>query len=144
MAWTTISLHGPAIKLNLSLLQTPTFGIVWPHCALDTWICVSVTKPRSQKIGGCLTLHQPNLLSMSKTRYSKLCWSSPQYLSNTWSTSAMLLPESSVGKVSTCNAGDPSSTPRLGKSPGERIGYPLQYSWEIGRASCRERVFSRV
>ena len=41
----------------------------------------------------------------------------------------MLLPESSVGKVSTCNAGDPSSIPSLGKSAGERIGYPLQYSW---------------
>ena len=36
---------------------------------------------------------------------------------------------SSVGKESTCNAGDPGSIPGLGRSPGERIGYPLQYSW---------------
>ena len=36
---------------------------------------------------------------------------------------------SSVGKESTCNAGDPGSTPGLGKSPGEGIGCPLQYSW---------------
>ena len=36
---------------------------------------------------------------------------------------------SSVGKESTCNAGDPSSIPRSGRSPGEGIGYPLQYSW---------------
>ena len=35
---------------------------------------------------------------------------------------------SSTGKESACNAGDPSSTPELGKSPGEGIGYPLQYS----------------
>ena len=28
-----------------------------------------------------------------------------------------------------CNAGDPSSIPGSGKSPGEGIGYPLQYSW---------------
>ena len=28
-------------------------------------------------------------------------------------------PESSVGKESTCNAGDPSSIPRLGRSAGE-------------------------
>ena len=34
-----------------------------------------------------------------------------------------------VGKVSACNAGDPSSIPRLGRSPGEGIDYPLQYSW---------------
>jgi len=37
--------------------------------------------------------------------------------------------DSSVGKESTCNAGDPSSTPWLGWSTGEGIGYPLQYSW---------------
>ena len=38
-------------------------------------------------------------------------------------------PCSSAGKESTSNAGDPSSIPGLGKSPGEGIGYPLQYSW---------------
>ena len=35
----------------------------------------------------------------------------------------------SADKESTYNAGDPRSIPGLGKSPGERIGYPLQYSW---------------
>ena len=30
---------------------------------------------------------------------------------------------------STCNAGDPGSVPGSGRSPGEGIGYPLQYSW---------------
>ena len=34
-----------------------------------------------------------------------------------------------AGKESTCNAGDPSSIPGSGRSPGERISYPLQYSW---------------
>ena len=38
-------------------------------------------------------------------------------------------PDSSVGKESTCNAGDPGSTPGPGRSAGEGIGYPLQYSW---------------
>ena len=38
-------------------------------------------------------------------------------------------PDSSVGKESTCNAGDPGSIPGSGRSTGERIGYPLQYSW---------------
>ena len=36
--------------------------------------------------------------------------------------------DSSVGKESACNAGDPSSIPGLGRSPGEGKGYPLQYS----------------
>ena len=38
-------------------------------------------------------------------------------------------PCGSVGKESTCNAGDPGSIPGSGRSPGEGIGYPLQYSW---------------
>ena len=35
----------------------------------------------------------------------------------------------SVGKESTCNAGDPGSVLGSGRSPGEGIGYPPQYSW---------------
>ena len=38
-------------------------------------------------------------------------------------------PGSSAGKESACNVGDPSSVPGSGRSPGEGIGYPLQYSW---------------
>ena len=38
-------------------------------------------------------------------------------------------PDSSVGKESTCNAGNPGLIPGLGWSPGEAIGNPLQYSW---------------
>src|SRR5574337_816653 len=34
-----------------------------------------------------------------------------------------------VSKESACNAGDPSLIPESGRSPGEGIGYPLQYSW---------------
>ena len=35
----------------------------------------------------------------------------------------------SEGKESACNAGDPGLIPGSGRSPGEGIGYPLQYSW---------------
>ena len=38
-------------------------------------------------------------------------------------------PDSSVGKESACNAGDPSLIPASGCSPGEGIGCSLQYSW---------------
>ena len=34
-----------------------------------------------------------------------------------------------VSKESACNVGDPSSIPGLGRSLGEGIDYPLQYSW---------------
>ena len=38
-------------------------------------------------------------------------------------------PGSSADKESACSEGDPSSIPGLGRSAGERIGYPFQYSW---------------
>ena len=38
-------------------------------------------------------------------------------------------PGTSADKESACNAGDPGLIPGSGGSPGEGIGYPLQYSW---------------
>ena len=38
-------------------------------------------------------------------------------------------PDSSLGKESASNAGDPSSIPGSGRFPGEGIGYHLQYTW---------------
>ena len=34
-----------------------------------------------------------------------------------------------MGKESACNAEDPGSIPGLGKSAGDGVHYPLQYSW---------------
>ena len=53
---------------------------------------------------------------------------------NTWINSDQMLttqgfPCSSAGKESACNAGVPGSIPELGRSAGEGMGYPLQYSW---------------
>ena len=41
----------------------------------------------------------------------------------------MGFPDRTVGKESSCIAGDPISILGSGRSPGEGIGYPLQYSW---------------
>ena len=38
-------------------------------------------------------------------------------------------PDSSLGKESACNTGDPGLIPGLGRSAGEEIGYLVQYSW---------------
>ena len=38
-------------------------------------------------------------------------------------------PDSSAGKESAFNSADLGLTPGLGRSSGEGIGYPLQYSW---------------
>ena len=40
----------------------------------------------------------------------------------------MGFPDSSAGKESACNVGDLGSIPRLGRSPAEGNGNPLQYS----------------
>ena len=40
----------------------------------------------------------------------------------------MGFPCGSDRKESACNAGDPGSISGVGRSPGERNGYPLQYS----------------
>ena len=52
----------------------------------------------------------------------------------------MSFPDSPVRKEATCNAGDLSSIPMLGRSPGERIGYPLQHSWASLVAQSLKRL----
>ena len=46
-----------------------------------------------------------------------------------YSSPLNVVPGSSAGKESVCNAEDPGLIPGSGRSPGEGIGYPLQYSW---------------
>ena len=46
-----------------------------------------------------------------------------------WRAAAWRGPDSPVGKESACDAGDPGLIPGLGRSAGEGMGYPLQYSW---------------
>ena len=42
---------------------------------------------------------------------------------------AFVIPDGSVSKESACNAGDPGLIHGSGRSSGEGIGYPRQYSW---------------
>ena len=52
-------------------------------------------------------------------------------------------PDSSVGKESACNAGDPSSIPESGRAPGEGIDYPFQYPWGFPCCSAgKESTFN--
>ena len=48
----------------------------------------------------------------------------------------MGFPDSSAGKESACNVGDLGSIPRLGRSPGEGKGYPLQCSGLENSMDC--------
>ena len=51
-------------------------------------------------------------------------------------SSGFIFPGGSAGKESACNAGDPGSIPGLGRSPGEGIDYPLQYSGLENSMDC--------
>jgi len=58
-------------------------------------------------------------------------------------------PYSSVGKESACNAGDPGSIPVSGRTPGEGIGYSLQYSWtslvaQLVKNACNARDLGSI
>ena len=71
---------------------------------------------------------EPKLMAL--TRANDLLW----FIHHFWLQIQLLsnfrgFPDSSVGKESACNAGDPRSIPGSERSAGEGIGYPLQYSW---------------
>ena len=61
-------------------------------------------------------------VTQSRTRLKRLSSSSSSNLTKGF-------PDSSVGKESACNAEDHNLIPGSGRSPGEGIGYPLQYFW---------------
>ena len=69
----------------------------------------------------------------------KICWRrdrlpTPEFLG---------FPCGSAGKESACNAGDLSSIPGLGRSPGEEKGYPLQYSGLENSMDCIDHGVSK-
>ena len=64
-----------------------------------------------------------NLPAVQEAQVRYLGWKIP------WRRKWLPTHLSSVGKESTCNAGDLSSIPGSGRCPGEGKGYPLQYSW---------------
>ena len=82
-------------------------------------------------------------MSIYKSKNIKDCWQAPEAMRETWDAFSFTdyrrkqlwspvlweFPDSSVGKVSAYNAGDPGSIPGLGRPTGQGIGYPLQYSW---------------
>ena len=77
-----------------------------------------------------------NPFAMQETLFnswvSKICWRRDRL-----STPVLLdFFCGSTGKESTCNVGDLSSIPGLGKSPREGEGYPLQYSGLENSMDC--------
>ena len=70
--------------------------------------------------------------AVTYTRVSKpwRCWHFGEFMCGVilCTVGCLRFPGGLDGKESACNAGDLGSVPRLGRSSGERNGYPLQYS----------------
>ena len=77
-----------------------------------------------------------NLPAMQETLIQFLGWKDLPEKRQAAHTSILGLPCVSAGKESACNAGDLGSIPGLGRSPGERNGYPLQYSCLENSMDC--------
>ena len=91
-----------------------------PSCGFSS--SIQAPKPAGSRSG----------FSASSPPWSVHCPPAPAnhqvWLFDPFHSSHMGFPHSSVSKESTCNAGDPGSIPRLGRSPGEENGNALQYS----------------
>ena len=83
-----------------------------------------------QALGRQLLL-RADLVEKNRSLWHISKWSFPFLLLEVFSSRIHWrgFPDSSVGKESTCNAGDPGSIPGWERSAGEGIDYPLQYSW---------------
>ena len=90
--------------------SVPSLSSNWTRCSFKTVINYAVTPTLYSREQNCLTDMPNNLLELVFEYY-------------------LGFPHSSAGKESTCNAWDPGSILGLGRSPGEGIGYLLQYSW---------------
>ena len=102
--------EGNGKPLQCSCLENPRDGGAW-------WTAVhGVAQSRT-----CLQCRRPWFDSwVGKSRWRRDRLPTPVFLGS---------PSGSAGKESTCNVGDLGLIPGLGRSRGEGIGYPLQYSW---------------
>ena len=93
------------------------------RCDFDPWVGKIPWRRKWQ--------HTPVFLPGKSHGWRSLVGYSPwgrKELDTTERLSLSCFPDSSVGKESICNAGDPSSIPGSGRASGEGIGYPLHCS----------------
>ena len=126
--------EGKILQISPPSLQCPSYAVVLSklggECNLLSWFLGYYVSVR-------ISVQEGTLIDTSRaqkernegkigTRMSAL----EQYL--LWNFLRIILhagsSDSSAGKESACNAGDPGSIPGSGRSPGEGTGYPLQYS----------------
>ena len=125
--------EGNGTPLQYSCLENPMGGGAW-------WAAIhGVEKSRTRLSDFTFTFHFHALEKEMATHSSVLAWrilgtGEPGGLPSMGShrvrhdLSDLAAAAAAISKESTCNTGDPSSIPGLGRSPGEGKGYPPQYS----------------
>ena len=95
----------------------------------------NTTVPKDQFFSAQLSLYSPTLTSIHdywKKSYFRIISPMDRGTGRLQSIGLQRVegfPGSSIGKESTCNAGDPGFIIGSGRSAGEGIGYPFLYSW---------------
>ena len=110
--WTSplMSVAIPSSSLDAMKVSLQVLLILWLHClSLSHWVLFLMPFHAFSSSG--YPLHYSQLLIFHS-------------VASPWG-----FPGSLAGKESTYNAEDPGLIPGSGRSPGEGIGYPLQYSW---------------
>ena len=104
----------------LNVMWQPGWKGIWER--MDIWICVAESP--------CCPSETTTTLLIGYERETESC----SVMSNSLGTHRLY---SSVGKESASNAGDLGSIPGSGRSAGEGIGCPLQYSGLENTMDCR-------
>ena len=97
-----------------------------PHSILSGFWIIIIKVPNHGIIPIPDSIHSTEktpVPELSKTTHCK-----PSVYKKSSLTSPSHFPGGSDGKESACNSGDLGSIPGSGRSPGEGLGYPLQYS----------------
>ena len=106
------------LKSHIMLQKWIFFSIVRRYFFRSPLQCSCLENPRDRGAWWAAVYG----VTQSRTQLKRLSSSSSSNLTKGF-------PDSSVGKESACNAEDHNLIPGSGRSPGEGIGYPLQYFW---------------
>ena len=124
-----LGMQKPTLGSSLCWLTPPTclLNLLFPTLTVVSLILFICSLPPQSCLGTppCFTKHNPSSLGSDPAPQSPTLW-----LGFWLCTLTPLLgfPGSSEGKESAFSAGDPGTVSRLGRSPREGNGNPLQYS----------------
>ena len=129
------------IPLRRERLPTPVF---WPgefHGVYRPWACKELDTTERPLLthftrASLITQLVKNPPAIQETLIQFLGWEDHWRRDKLLTPVFLGFPCGSAGEESTSNAGDLGSIPRLGRSPGEGKGYPLQYSGLENSMDC--------